>query len=349
MTIWDELDSVSVIVLPSGSVGDRLFDAAQEWVHARLLEPALWVRPEDIVGSQTVGPPQIQAQVIGRNGVRSVGLFEELSRKEFELLRVVAVRTLVTQGLVLTGQSQSQGLAIDHAESQLFAADQSQDRQLRILTQYLESSIPLADDNGSVFKGTKLRKINLVFGSTEEVDAGLKQFFTSVWDVNVVVSPEDRQTAASFDRFTTRDSESFYRFMLTNIATTSGIWAGNRQSLWDPANQNSDFLKKRIMFQRSFVRAVFIGGLAVRVAAEALIAAIDPDKLLEDEDSKLVYLPSNLVPERIAKMLKLAMALDNGKLSYRRLPRPAEVEKERRGLTRMNKEQLISISPCFGD
>ena len=49
MTIWDELDSVSVIVLPSGSVGDRLFDAAQEWVHARLLEPALWVRPEDIV------------------------------------------------------------------------------------------------------------------------------------------------------------------------------------------------------------------------------------------------------------------------------------------------------------
>jgi hypothetical protein len=55
---------------------------------------------------------------------------------------------------------------------------------------------------------------------------------------------------------------------------------------------------------------------------------------LEDEESGLVYLPSNLVPERIAKMLRLAMALDNGKLSYRRLPRPAEVKRQRKGLIR---------------
>ena len=160
-------DAISVVVVPSADIGQRLMGVVREWYAAGLLTPAVWVRPEDV----HIAPdraPEVTAQHFGEWGVRTADLFEILSRHRRKLVRIVQAQVLDRPG------------SID--ELQLDVAAQ--------VREWIHESLPRAITGSGGAKGTEVRAINLITGATGLAEMP-SQLVSVDWDVNAVTSPED--------------------------------------------------------------------------------------------------------------------------------------------------------------
>jgi len=314
-----------VIVLPSGDRGEQLLNVVEEWVRSRLLSPAIWVRGQDVKSENGASatthdgrPPRVRGTIIGRNDRADVDLFRELGQVELTTLRFVVIRWV-------------EGTSIGGSNGPV---DQVQDAAVEVLEKYLDFSRPQVTDGGSQMVGTNLIRLNLIFAPSEHAVSDVTHLIRQAWESNVVVAPEDRKSAAAFDGFTrTEDQDTMNRFILANTATASGLWSGVQASVYelDRVKQIPTALS-RIVIQRSFVRGILTGGLAVRMAARALTQAIRPDAIVRDRKSKLKYMAPSLVPMRIQLMLDIAMLMSDGLLSYRDYTDFVEPAKQKRGL-----------------
>ncbi|MEN9993182.1 MAG: hypothetical protein RLY83_752, partial [Actinomycetota bacterium] len=53
--LWKD-SGLTIVLLPSGVQGDKLYGVAKLWTELRMLAPAIWVRHE-LLKSETVRPP----------------------------------------------------------------------------------------------------------------------------------------------------------------------------------------------------------------------------------------------------------------------------------------------------
>ena len=101
--VWKH-DAISVILLPSGSQGEKILDLALEWSRSWLLTPALWMMADEVkefdpdldISLQT--PPDLFGYMLGRdleqNPVKErVNIFWTLGSQAFTTIRFIAVRT----------------------------------------------------------------------------------------------------------------------------------------------------------------------------------------------------------------------------------------------------------------
>lgn len=313
--LWSE-DSAAIVLLPSGAVAAEIMELVSEWTKCWMLKPALWVSDEDIATSPT-GPPRFYATVTGRNGSQRVDLFTQLNRLNIEKITVVAAR--------IVGQSEK--------------TDLKQDKSVDLLEEYIEKSRPLRTRQNGQEVGIKIKKVNLIFAPTEQKGASYSQLLESHWDVNIVVAPEDRSTPNSFDGFTRyEDTEKMNGFVLSNIASTAGIWSGQQKGIFELSSENSDLspVQNQVRVMRTFVRSILSEGLSVRVAVEALKKAGDVEtSSLSGRAIPNKYLVAYEKPDStqvIDGMLVDALNSQNGALKYNQKPLGSELVQNELGV-----------------
>lgn len=312
---WHE-GSASVVLLPSGEIGAELIKLVSEWTKSWMLKPAFWISDSDIVNSNDA-PPRIYATVTGRNGSQRVDLFSQLTRLDINNIRVLAARVV--------GINEQ--------------TDKIQDQSVSIIEKYVEQSRPIKTRNDGQETGIRILKVNLIFAPTEQKGASYTELLESHWDINLVVAPEDRATPTSFDGFTRyADKEKMNGFILSNIASTAGLWSGQRKSIFELSAQFSDLspVQNQVRVMRTFVRGVLSEGLAVRVAAEALrLAGKASSSKLSNRiipNARLIAYEGNDVAKKIDEMLEQALSFQNNALKYSQISLNTEVAQNETGV-----------------
>jgi len=246
-------EGVSVVLLPSGELGQQVLSLAKEWTAHRLLAPSLFVvveeqDPRALEPFTTNGPVRMAAHVIGRDGSVVDSLIDQLGRDDIDLLRVLACRFV--------------------EDSQSF--HQNQDRLIDRIRDQVETSIARHEKDGSRKVGTELLLLNLISGPTMRTGGSTKHLVEFEWDANIVLSPENRSTPAGFDTFTDENDPTFAGFILSNIASTVGLWTGINKSVLELSGVDQSATYNKVVVQRTFGRVVKTDGIAIRMAASAL-------------------------------------------------------------------------------
>ena len=302
--------SASVILLPGGVIGSELEQLIAEWTQSWMLKPAFWIT-EGQVQQSLAGPPRIMARVTGRNGSQVVDLFPQLSRLDIQNIRVIAARVVGSDCKI----------------------DRAQDEAVAIIEKYMEQSRPLITRNNGVSEGISILKVNLVFAPTEQKGASFVELLENHWDVNLVVAPEDRSTPNSFDGFTRyEDTQKMNGFILSNIASTAGLWSGQQKSIFELSNQFADLspIQNQVRVMRTFVRGILSEGLAIRVAAEALRRAGSAsesqiDGLRSVPNKHLVAYEKSQAGRVIDQMVEDSLNFENGALQYKRIKQESKI------------------------
>lgn len=264
-------EGVSVVLLPSGKLGQDVLSLAKEWTSHRLLAPSLFVVVEEqesraLDSFKSVGPVRMAAHVIGRDGSVVDSLIDQLARDDIDLLRVLACRFV--------------------EDSQSFHHDQ--DRLIDRIRDQVETSIARHERDATRSVGTKLLLLNLISGPTMRTGGSTEHLVEFDWDANIVLSPENRSTPSGFDTFTDENDPTFAGFILSNIASTVGLWTGINKSVLELSGVDQSATYNKVVVQRTFGRVVKTDGIAIRMAASALKEieengnpAADPTYVLE--------------------------------------------------------------------
>ena len=185
-------EGVSVVLLPSGELGQQVLSLAKEWTAHRLLSPSLFLvveeqDPRALEPFKSSGPVGMAAHVIGRNGSVVDSLIDQLGRDDIDLLRVLACRF------------------VEDTES----FHHEQDRLIDRISEQVKSSIARLERDGNKSIGTRLLLLNLISGPTMRTGGSTKHLLELDWNANIVLSPENRSTPAGFDTFTDEKDPSF--------------------------------------------------------------------------------------------------------------------------------------------
>ena len=298
----------TVILLPPEREQD-LLDLACEWTSAWLIRSALWVRTSDIVpdsGPLNEAPPRVSAVVLGRNGIATVGLFEELSRQEYDLVRFVAVRS------------------VEHGSP----ANNQLDAAVRTLEDHLKVSKPTS---------TAIQFINVIVAPSRQGGASATHLIEPAWNINVIASPEDRRSPNSFDVFTRHsDPGPWAGFVLAHTVTAAGLWATIDLGPYDESE--FDGFMEGTHVQRVAIRGVLTGALVVNVARQAMAMAVADESPLTDpliaiDEQDLRVMPLADEERAISEAIEFTLRLGGGQLGYRPLPDPPEIARARIGFT----------------
>ena len=246
-------EGVSVVLLPSGELGQQVLSLAKEWTAHRLLSPSLFLVVEEqdsraLEPFKSSGPVKMAAHVIGRDGSVVDSLIDQLGRDDIDLLRVLACRF------------------VEDTES----FHHEQDRLIDRICEQVKSSIARLERDGSRKVGTELLLLNLISGPTMRTGGSTKHLLEFEWDANIVLSPENRSTPAGFDTFTDENDPTFAGFILSNIASTVGLWTGINKSVLELSGVDQSATYNKVVVQRTFGRVVKTDGIAIRMSASAL-------------------------------------------------------------------------------
>lgn len=253
-SVWPN-EVASIVLLPDEPLGSQILETAMEWTKERLLVPAIYVTVTAQDSScfspfEPSNPKPIISRVVGLNGSRERNLFDELANSQLQTLRVLAVRHI------------SKSSEIDG--KQLNLANRI-GAQLRLASSKHEEG-----DRGSTQRGTRLVLINMLAGSSGLAQGEKVDHSETVWDLNVIVAPEDRSSPMGVDSFVLESDPKYVGFLLANIATSLGLWVGVNKSVLENSEVDRSATFDKFILQRTFVRAVKTDDVAVKVAAAAL-------------------------------------------------------------------------------
>lgn len=327
----------NVVLLPHGSMGERVLDVATDWVASGLLEPVFWVTADQVTDLDRP-VTSILATVIGltKEGQperRPVPLLAALGRQHADNVIVSVMRWI--------GDGDSDNSTPVHvAANALLAA--------------LFDALPTARNTRAGVElrspGTRSRILNLIFGSTRAQDSGIEMLLVSPRSAdfdadveNILVSPEDRSAPGRADRFTdVRDIDHWAGFIVAATASLSGLWTGMTSSPV-PRTQGSTPAGSLpgIRVARTFTRAIMTDGFAATVAQQAteiLRSGVSPltDPSVGIRVQGLVAMSDDAAWDATEGALAYARHLDRGALCYQR---PGKLEDAPEGKIRWWKAQ----------
>ena len=224
---------------PEG-VGVRNMVAA--WSSAGIVKDSLWVTPDNLI-AQPIGPPLVSAVELTRGEQRPVDLFTALGTHALSSVRLVVVH-LVTS----TSTGDARVAEIGH-----------------ILRKEILAALPRRAGDDATGGTTRLRLINAlipVSGASQATEALLMPG----WDVNVVVSPEDRP---DLDRSTVfvRHPGNFVGHAAAALAALGGLLEGMDQGALDHLELDSTARDDDLLVARFTVRSV-VGDDIIETLAE---------------------------------------------------------------------------------
>jgi hypothetical protein len=183
----------------------------------------------------------------------------------------------------------------------------------------VETSIARHEKDDSRKVGTELLLLNLISGPTMRTGGSTKHLLEFEWDANIVLSPENRSTPAGFDTFTDESDPTFAGFILSNIASTVGLWTGINKSVLELSGVDQSATYNKVVVQRTFGRVVKTDGIAIRMAASALKEiedhgnpASDPTYVLKDKKR----LKDNEFQPAISKLVEDSLGASDAALRF---------------------------------
>ena len=299
-------EGASIVLLPAGEIGNTIFQLAIEWTSHNLLSPALYVKVEEqseesLINFEGQGPVTLKAHVIGRNGEVEVSLIDELTRNDLELLRIGACRL------------------VEETE----AYHEKQDRFIDRIRLQIKNSAPHRESDNAITVGTKIMLLNLISGPTMRNGGSAKHLLELEWDANIIVSPEDRPTPSGFDSFTNHTEVKFPGFLLSNIASTLGLWTGVNKSILELKELDKSTTYDKVLVQRTFARIVKTDGVAIKMAAASLKQIeefgnpiVDPTFELRGKER----LKDEELASEIANLVDKTLTADDRALSFKLAP-----------------------------
>lgn len=301
-TFWPK-GAVSIVLLPSGEQGDKVFAAAREWTRVGLLSPALWVRPETVLVKDGA-PPRIPALLIAHSVAGGVveatrDLFETLAQESLSLVRLIKLRSALP-------------------DRQL---DQLQDAISKAVQAYVGHSMPMVSPKANNARArAELTRITLICAPTEFVLSERVSWGDEDSSIILVAAPEDRTNPWAGDAFV-RDDDRFVGFALMHLATAAGLWTSAPIGTLELFNREASAAES-IWVPRVFVSGVLTDGLARRVATQVLASAADAKSALIDSRTGVpaagtVPIRDELVFDYTRLLLKASFALDGARLEHK--------------------------------
>lgn len=312
-SIWAD-GAASVIVLPSGELGQRILQQAVAWTRAGLLDLALWVRPEQ-VPAEALRRSEVVAEVFSPLGSAKVDLLTELGRHSLRRTRLIGLRVVLQDA----------------------TEDAVQVQALEGIDQLLREAAPQIPGNAPLLDFPRVVRINVIAaapGVEGIVDPALVRV---TWDWNLLLAMENRSTPFASD-IRVRSTDEMVGVVLANVASIAGLWVGVPKStteLVDAVDASS--MLNRLWVHRTFVRGAIHQGLVSSVATDALRFAGDPDTDLYDPLEGMQ--PVGVAPvdeQQRAKMVpwlsRQTMRLGAGALSYTQAQPMQPVERSSVGI-----------------
>jgi len=229
-----------------------MVETFERWTRDGLVTPTLWVTPADVVIAPPA-PPTSSAWIVTPDGVRKVDdLFRYVASHRMDLVRIVAAQ-LATLAAV------------------------EPDRDLvtvaRALGESIHHSLPRSHQSDGLT--TRLSRVNViapVSGANGLSDA----FLIPSWDVNVLVSPEDRPDANLANIFV-REPGNAIGHLCTALACVGGCFSGVDGGVFDQLDPGQSNVGNRdLTVLRCAVRGV-IGTDAETSLALKSIDAVSAD------------------------------------------------------------------------
>lgn len=243
------METLTTFVVDSGGRGHAVRALAEAWTRAGILTPSLWVTPET-VRVLDVGPPVVSALYVHSEGTESVDLFEHVGRYRLSMVRVVAAH-LVPDG---AGAGEHEGL---RATAAAVAAA-------------LESALPRRADLG---EGSCRLHRAVVVVPASGVSGIAASAFDASWEVNAVISPEDRPDLDRSNVFV-RHPGNFDGHAAAALAAVGGIVRGLTAGALDDLTTDSTSREAEAVVARVSMRSIIGEDIVDRIAAKALDTAV---------------------------------------------------------------------------
>lgn len=315
--LWKD-SGLTIVLLPSGVQGDKLYGVAKLWTELRMLAPAIWVRHE-LLKSETVRPPQQQALVLGTNQQGEVtevevDLFEQLARQPLNRVRLLVVRTALPD----------------------LEFDQKQDQLVDLLSEYLDWSMPAAVTvNESSEKVVDFVKLNLITSPTEHRVPTSEKYKQPRFNAHFIAAAEDRATPASGDAFIrySETSEKFAGFTMLHVGSLGGLWIGLPQGTYEMVKPGV-WLGDKAFVSRVFLSSILTDGLARRASSRVLDRAGNPDSGFVDLTSDVpiegtIPIPASDIDAWVDWMTSEVFKFDNNILTYQPAASVAAVDQRK--------------------
>ena len=254
--LWRD-SGLTIVVLPSGGQGDRLYEVAKLWTELKMLAPAMWVR-EELLDPVMDGPPKQTAIVLGNKlgGATDevkVDLFQQLARQPLALVRLLVVRSAIPN----------------------VAFDEKQDALVSLLSKYLDWSMPSTIGSSEAIESvTSFVKLNLLTAPTDHSAQEGSRYVNHLFNANFVAATEDRATPNSGDAFVRYDQSTlkFAGFTMMHVASLGALWTGLPQGTYELVKPGV-WMGDKVFVSRVFLSAILTDGLARRASSRVLDSA----------------------------------------------------------------------------
>ena len=314
--LWRD-SGLTIVVLPSGEQGDRLYEVAKLWTELKMLAPAMWVRQE-LLYPVVDGPPKQTAIVLGNKMGGStdevqVDLFQQLARQPLSLVRLLVVRSAIPNATF----------------------DDKQDALVSLLSKYLDWSMPATIGASEATESvTSFVKLNLLTAPTEHIVADGSRYVNHLFNANFLAATEDRATPTSGDAFVRYDSKTlkFAGFTMMHVASLGALWTGLPQGTHELVKPGV-WMGDKVFISRVFLSAILTDGLARRASSRVLQSAGDANSGFVDLSIGLpiegtVPIPDSGYETWIEWMVAQSFTFDGAVLTYK-APVPSEESKSR--------------------
>ncbi len=269
-------DTFTVLIVGDGSDGNRVRSLAEDWRGHGLLRDFAVVTPSGVHRDPN-GPATVVGTVVG--DAEPVELMRHLSSRRRRVIRVVVLHLLTHA----------------HAYGEdLVAACES-------VADLVQRAMPVS--NGTSEHDVRLLRVNLLVPETDvkpQIDALLQPG----WEVNAVISPEDRPDLDRLNVFIRAD-ENLHGHALAAAATVSGLWRGMNEAAFDATRLDSTSGPRDVIVVRGQAKMVLGDGRSTRLAEEVVRSvALESDGAVRHlEWGYLSDRPAELVDSIVARLL----------------------------------------------
>lgn len=222
-------DQLTIVVVPDGELGHDCQRAAEAWTRAGLLRSSVWVEPAGL-RTEDSGPARVTATHVTPSSVDQADLFTLVGRRRLSLVRLIVVHP---------------GVAAPQDHESLSAVAIQ-------LSELLRSALPLGTSDSE--RGTELHRVKLVVPANGVTDIP-QSVLQPDWEVNAVVSPEDRPDVDRGSIFV-REDANFVGHLVNAVSAVGGLWDGMPAGALDGVTTDSTTSEGWLHVLRPTARAV---------------------------------------------------------------------------------------------
>ncbi len=283
-------DTFTVVITDDDADGEAVRELAADWHSQGLLQEFAIVSPAFVTAAEH-GPVLVHASVVGH--ATPIELMRHLGSRRRRLIRLIVLHPLV------------------HADSSAQALVEVCEQVATLV----KRAMPMGTRPGD--GGVSLQRINLL---VPETDLAPQQpsILQHGWEVNAVVSPEDRPDLDRLNMFI-RARENLHGHALAAAATVGGLWVGMGEAAFDRTELDSTTGADDVLVIRCQAKLIIGDDRAERMAVAAVSAVAGVP------DGAVRYIKWGFVSDRPTQLVDQVLGRLLREPDWLRADRPSEV------------------------